>query len=54
MYAGWMAQRDMERAVEKALGQFVVSKSAVSDMMDRLPHEYEAFRSRALSGFDVA
>jgi transposase-like protein len=54
MYAGGMSQRDIESALEKALGQFVVSKSAVSDMTDRLPHEYEAFRSRDLSGFDIA
>jgi hypothetical protein len=49
-----MSQRDMESALTKALGQFVVSQSAVSDMTDRLPHAYEAFRSRALSGFDLA
>jgi transposase-like protein len=54
MYAGGMSQRDIESALEKALGQFVVSKSAVSDMTDRLSHEYEAFRSRDLSGFDLA
>jgi transposase-like protein len=36
------------------LGQFVVSKSAVSDMTERLSHEYEAFRSRDLSGFEIA
>jgi putative transposase len=54
MYAGGMSQRDIESALEKALGQFVVSKSAVSDMTDRLTHEYEAFRRRDLSGFDIA
>jgi hypothetical protein len=36
------------------LGQFVVSKSAVSDMPDRLSHAYEALRTRDLSGFDIA
>ena len=54
MYAGGMSQRDIESALEKALGQFVVSKSAVSDITDRLTHEYEAFRTRDLSGFDIA
>lgn len=54
MYAGGMSQRDIESALEKALGQFVVSKSAVSDITERLTHEYEAFRTRDLSGFDIA
>src|SRR5215510_11311329 len=54
MYAGGMSQRDMESALEKALGQCVVSKSAVSDITERLTHEYEAFRTRDLSGFDLA
>ena len=54
MSAGGMAQRDLESALEKALGQFVVSKSAVSEITERLSHEYEAFRSRDLSGFDLA
>lgn len=54
MYAGGMSQRDIEGALEKALGQFVLSKSAISDITDRLTHEYEAFRSRDLSGYDVA
>jgi transposase-like protein len=54
MYAGGMSQRDMESALEKALGQFVVSKSAVRDSTDRLTHEYEAFRTRDLSGYDIA
>jgi transposase-like protein len=35
MYAGGRSQRDIESALEKALGQFVVSKSAVSDITDR-------------------
>jgi transposase-like protein len=49
-----MSQRDIEGALEKALGQFVVSKRAVSDLTERLPYEYEAFRTRNLSGFDLA
>jgi putative transposase len=54
MYAGGMSQRDIESALEKALGQFVLSKRAVSDITDRLTHEYEAFRTRDLSGYDIA
>jgi transposase-like protein len=54
MYAGGMSQRDIEGALEKALGQFVVSKSAVSDITERLSHEYEVCRARDLSGFDIA
>ena len=54
MYAGGMSQRDIEEALEKALGQFVLSKSAISEITDRLAHEYEAFRTRDLSGDDVA
>ena len=42
------------RAPGESLGQFVLSKSAVSDITDRLSHEYEAFRTRDLSGYDVA
>jgi transposase-like protein len=49
-----MSQRDIASALEKALGQFVVSKSAVRDITDRLTHGYEAFRTRALSGYDLA
>jgi transposase-like protein len=37
--AGGLSQRDIESALEKALGQFVVSKRAVSDIPERLPHE---------------
>jgi transposase-like protein len=40
MYAGGMCQRDIERAVR--------------DITDRLTHEYEAFRTRALSSYDIA
>jgi transposase-like protein len=49
-----MSQRDIAAALEKALGQFVLSKSAISTMTDTLSQEYEAFRTRDLSGYDVA
>jgi putative transposase len=54
MYAGGLSQRDIEYGLEKALGQFVLSKSAVSELTERLTREYEAFCTRDLSGYDVA
>jgi putative transposase len=54
MYAGGLSQRDIEYGLEKALGQFVLSKSAVSELTDSLAQEYEAFRTRDLSGYEVA
>jgi putative transposase len=54
MYTGGLSQRDIEFGLEKALGQFVLSKSAVSELTDSLAQEYEAFRTRDLSGYDVA
>jgi putative transposase len=53
-YAGGLSQRDIESGLEKALGQFVLSKSRVSELTDTLTQEYEAFRTRALSGDEVA
>jgi len=53
-YAGGMSQRDIEYRLEKALGQFVLSKSAGSALTETLTQEYEAFRSRDLSGDEVA
>jgi transposase-like protein len=49
-YAGGLSQRDIEYGLEKALGQFVLSKRTVSELTDTLSHEYEAFRTRDLSG----
>jgi len=40
--------------LEKALGQFVMSKSAIRDITDRLAHAYEAFRTSDLRGYDIA
>jgi transposase-like protein len=54
MYAGGLSQRDIEYSLEKALGQFVLSKSTVSELTDSLSQEYEAFRTRDLSGYEVA
>lgn len=54
MFARGMSQRDIEATLESALGQFVLSKSAISAMTDTLSQEYEAFRTRDLSGYEVA
>ena len=54
MYVGGMSQRDMEYSLESALGQFVLSKSTVSELTDTWSQEYEAFRTRDLSGEPVA
>ena len=35
-YAGGLSQRDIEYSLEKALGQFVLSKSTVSELTDSL------------------
>jgi putative transposase len=44
----------MEDGVENARGPFVLSKSTVSELTDTLTQEYEAFRTRDLSGYEVA
>jgi putative transposase len=54
MYVGGMSQRDIEYGLEKALGQFVLSNSTVSELTDSLTQEYEAFRTRELGGYEVA
>jgi putative transposase len=54
MYVGGMSQRDIEYSLESAVGQFVLSKSTVSELSDSLSQEYEAFRTRDLSKEPVA
>jgi len=54
MYVGGMSQRDIEYGLEQAVGQFVLSKSTVSEMAQSLTDEYEAFRTRDLSHEPVA
>jgi len=53
-YVGGMSQRDIEQSREKAVGQFVLSKSTVRELRDSLTQEDEAFRPRALSGSEGA
>lgn len=54
MYVGGMSQRDIEQGLEKAVGQFLVSQSTVSDIAESLAEEYEAFRTRDLRQEPVA
>jgi len=54
MYVGGMSQRDIEYGLEQAVGQFVLSKSAVSNIAESLAEEYEAFRPRDLRQEPVA
>lgn len=53
MYTLGMSTLDVEQALEKSLGGFVLSKSSVSEITKELTAEYEAFKRRDLSGFDV-
>jgi putative transposase len=54
MYVGGMSQRDIEYSLESAVGQFVLSKSTISELTDTLSQEYEAWRTRDLSHEAVA
>jgi transposase-like protein len=54
MYVGGMSQRDIEAGLEQAMGQFIVSKSTVSEITESLTEEYEVFRTRDLSQESVA
>jgi putative transposase len=54
MYVGGMSQRDIEYSLESAVGQFVLSKSTVSELTDTLSEEYESWRTRDLSHEAVA
>jgi len=54
MYTRGMSTRDIESALEEALGGFVISRNQVSQLTEQLVEEYEAFRTRDLSGYEVA
>ena len=54
MYVGGMSQRDIEQGLEKAVGHFLLSQSTVSDIVESLAEEYEAFRTRDLRQEPVA
>lgn len=54
MYALGMSTRDVELTLERALGGFVLGRSAVSGLAEDLTKAYEAFKERSLKDFDVA
>lgn len=53
MYARGLSTRDVEDAFKDATGELVISRSAVSEITDRLWEDYQAFCARDLSGIEV-
>src|SRR5829696_8146343 len=53
MYARGLSTRDVEDAFRDATGELLISKSAVSEITDRLWEDYQAFISRDLSGIEL-
>jgi transposase-like protein len=53
MYARGLSVRDIERAFTDSGGECVLSKSAVSQLSERLWADYQAFAGRDLAEFDV-
>lgn len=53
MYARGLSTRDVEDAFRDATGELLISKSAVSEITDRLWEEYQAFCERDLSGIEI-
>jgi transposase-like protein len=53
MYARGLSTRDIEALFADAAGKSMLSRTAVSEITERLWAEYEAFASRDLSEFDV-
>jgi transposase-like protein len=53
MYARGLSTRDIEALFRDRTGQALLSRTAVSEITERLWAEYEAFASRDLSEFDV-
>ena len=54
MYARGLSTRDVEDCFRDATGKLLISRSAVSEITDRLWEDYQAFCSRDLSGIEVA
>jgi transposase-like protein len=53
MYARGLSTRDVEDAFRDATGELLISKSAVSEITDRLWADYQAFIARDLSEIEV-
>jgi putative transposase len=54
LFARGLSTRDIEAAFQDAEGQSLLSRTAVSQVTERLWQEYEAFATRDLSEFGVA
>ncbi len=54
MYARGLSTRDIEDTTRDENGKAMLSKSAVSEITERLWEEYEAFATRDLSEFEIA
>lgn len=54
MYARGLSTRDIEDALRDERGDTLLSRSAVSEVTEKLWAEYEAFATRDLSEFDIA
>lgn len=53
MYARGLSTRDVEDAFRDATGELLISKSAVSEITDRLWEDYQAFITRDLADLEV-
>jgi len=53
MYARGLSVRDIEDALIEGTGDMVLSKSCVSKVTDILWEDYERFRQRDLSGYEI-
>jgi transposase-like protein len=53
MYARGLSTRDIEEAFRDDKGQALLSRTAVSEVTERLWAEYEAFCAKDLSEFEV-
>lgn len=53
MYARGLSTRDVEDALTDATGHCLLSRSAVSELTERLWEDYQAFCQRDLAGFEV-
>jgi len=53
MYARGLSTRDVEDAFRDSTGELLISKSAVSEITDRLWADYQAFLARDLSGVEA-
>jgi len=53
MYARGLSTRDIEALFADEDGRSLLSRTAVSEVTERLWAQYEAFASRALSEFEV-